>query len=93
MKSLIKIFAIIPVALFAWAVYCILSAPPDPLFGDPHRAAVIAYLNHRFMVAAYTIVWAIQLGYLAWLGMKWRSQKQEAERAGGPDHPGKSPAR
>jgi len=52
-----------------------------------------AILDHQFRVAAYIITWVIQLGYLAWLGMKWRAQKHEAERAGSLDHPGKSPAR
>jgi len=27
------------------------------------------------MQAAYTITWAIQLGYLAWLYMKWQARK------------------
>ena len=39
-----------------------------------------AILDHQFTVAAYVVTWAIQLGYLAWLGMKWRSQKREAAR-------------
>ena len=37
-----------------------------------------AILDHQFVVAAYVITWAIQLGYLAWLGMKWRAQKRSA---------------
>ena len=37
-----------------------------------------AILDHEFTVAAYVITWAVQLGYLAWLGMKWRAQKREA---------------
>ena len=28
-----------------------------------------AILDHQFVVAAYTVTWAIQLGYLAWLGL------------------------
>jgi hypothetical protein len=39
-----------------------------------------AILDHQFTVAAYAITWAIQLGYVAWLGMKWRAQKREAAR-------------
>ena len=35
-------------------------------------------LDHQFVVAAYTVTWVIQLGYLAWLGMKWRSEKRNA---------------
>jgi threonine/homoserine/homoserine lactone efflux protein len=40
-----------------------------------------AILDHQFRVAAYVITWCIQLGYLAWLGFQWRSQKREADRA------------
>jgi len=39
-----------------------------------------ALLDHQFMVAAYAVTWVIQLGYLAWLGIKWRAQKRDAER-------------
>lgn len=39
-----------------------------------------AVLDHQFTVAAYVITWAIQLGYLAWLGLKWRAQKRDADR-------------
>ena len=37
-------------------------------------------LDHQFTVAAYVVTWVIQLGYLSWLGMKWRAQKREAAR-------------
>ncbi|MGD0940836.1 MAG: hypothetical protein ABR905_14110 [Terracidiphilus sp.] len=37
-----------------------------------------AILDHQFTVAAYAITWAIQLAYLAWLGLKWRAQKRSA---------------
>jgi threonine/homoserine/homoserine lactone efflux protein len=37
-------------------------------------------LDHQFVAAAYTVTWAIQLGYLAYLGLKWRSEKRSAER-------------
>jgi hypothetical protein len=40
-----------------------------------------ALLDHQFTVAAYTVTWVIQLGYLAFLGLKWRAQKREAARA------------
>ena len=39
-----------------------------------------AILDHQFRVAAYIITWVIQLSYLAWLGLKWRAQKRDAER-------------
>jgi len=41
-----------------------------------------AILDHQFVVAAYVITWTVQLGYLAWLGLKWRDQKREATRLG-----------
>jgi threonine/homoserine/homoserine lactone efflux protein len=40
-----------------------------------------AILDHQFTVAAYAITWVIQLGYLAWLGLRWRAQKRKAARA------------
>jgi hypothetical protein len=39
-----------------------------------------AILDHQFRVAAYVVTWAVQLGYLSWLGLKWRAQKRVAAR-------------
>ena len=39
-----------------------------------------AILDHQFTVAAYVATWVIQLGYLAYVGLKWRAEKR-AERA------------
>ncbi|MFZ0744794.1 MAG: hypothetical protein WAM85_10330 [Terracidiphilus sp.] len=39
-----------------------------------------AIIDHEFVVAAYTVTWVLQLGYLAWLGLKWRAEKRIAER-------------
>ncbi len=39
-----------------------------------------AILDHQFTVAAYVVTWVIQLGYLAFLGLKWRNQKREKDR-------------
>jgi threonine/homoserine/homoserine lactone efflux protein len=39
-----------------------------------------AVLDHQFVVAAYAITWVLQLGYLAWLGIKWRAEKRNATR-------------
>jgi hypothetical protein len=36
-----------------------------------------ALLDHQFLVAAYTITWVLQLGYLGWIGLRWRAQKQK----------------
>jgi hypothetical protein len=38
-----------------------------------------AILNHEFTVAAYTVTWVIQLAYLAFLAIKWRSEKRSSE--------------
>ncbi len=37
-----------------------------------------AILDHQFVVAAYMVTWVLQLGYLAFLGMKWRSERRKA---------------
>jgi hypothetical protein len=37
-------------------------------------------LDHQFVVAAYTVTWVIQFGYLAFLAIKWRAQKRTATR-------------
>jgi hypothetical protein len=39
-----------------------------------------AIIDHEFVIAAYVITWVIQLGYLAFLGLKWRAQKRGAAR-------------
>ncbi|HEX7728698.1 MAG TPA: hypothetical protein VF392_06650 [Terracidiphilus sp.] len=36
-----------------------------------------AILDHQFLVAAYTITWALQLGYLAYVGLRWRAEKKK----------------
>jgi hypothetical protein len=41
-----------------------------------------ALLDHQFVVAAYSVTWAVQLGYVAWLAFKWRAQKRAAGRMG-----------
>ena len=43
-------------------------------------ASQAAILDHQFRVAAYVATWIIQLSYVAWLGLKWRAQKREADR-------------
>jgi len=39
-----------------------------------------AILDHQFRVAAYIATWVIQLGYLGWLGLKWRAAKRDGKR-------------
>ena len=36
-----------------------------------------AILDHQFVIAAYTVTWVLQLGYLAWLGLKWRAERDD----------------
>jgi threonine/homoserine/homoserine lactone efflux protein len=36
-------------------------------------------LDHQFVAAAYIVTWALQLGYLAWLGWKWRAERRNAD--------------
>ncbi len=40
----------------------------------------VALLDHRFRVAAYAVVWTIQLSYLAWLGLRWRALRRKDAR-------------
>ena len=40
-----------------------------------------AILDHQFVVAAYSITWILQLGYVLWIGLKWRAQKRSAARS------------
>lgn len=32
-------------------------------------------MAHRHLVLAYVITWTLQLGYLGFLGLKWRRDK------------------
>lgn len=34
-------------------------------------------MGNKFLVAAYCCTWAIQLGYLLWMVVKWQSQKSK----------------
>jgi hypothetical protein len=40
----------------------------------------VQILDHEFVVAAYTVTWVLQLGYLARLALKWRAEKRAHER-------------
>jgi hypothetical protein len=42
-----------------------------------------AILDHQFVVAAYTVTWVIQLGYLAFLTLKWRTEKRKGRSNSG----------
>jgi hypothetical protein len=32
-------------------------------------------VGHSYMVAAFCITWAVQLGYVLWMLVKWQGQK------------------
>lgn len=77
----------VPLALFARACWLVFGAPPEPPFdwrlhmSQADHDAIVATLNHLYTRAAYTITWAIQLGYVAWLFVRWQSQKQSAAKS------------
>jgi hypothetical protein len=77
-KLFFSLLAIIAVGLFVRVAYLVLSSPPEPALTAPDHDAVVAQLNHMFRQAAYTITWAIQLGYVSWLGLNWQKQKKAA---------------
>jgi hypothetical protein len=72
------LLALISAALFARVAFLVLASPAEPALNAPNHDAIVAQLNHMFRQAAYAITWAIQLGYLAWLGLKWRTQEPGA---------------
>jgi hypothetical protein len=41
----------------------------------------VALIDHQYTVAAYAITWIIQLGYVAWLALRWRAQNRAARTA------------
>jgi cellobiose-specific phosphotransferase system component IIC len=79
------IFAL-PVVLFGWACTLLLLAPAEPPFDWMNSMSVVdhnalvAHIDHHYTVATYVITWAIQLGYLAWLGLRWQTQKRGSAR-------------
>ena len=80
-KSLSILLTLLSVGLAAGAVYLIASAPPEPPPDWPahmamqQHAILVAPIDHAYRVAAYLITWAIQVGYLGWLAIKWRAPK------------------
>ena len=39
---------------------------------------MVAPIDHAYRVTAYIVTWALQLGYLAYVAMKWAGQDGEA---------------
>jgi uncharacterized membrane protein len=78
-KLALGLIVAVPLALLAWTAHLILSAPPADWNQNPTEAQIqtaAAMRDHLYMQAAYTVTWAIQLGYLARLVMKWQAQKR-----------------
>jgi hypothetical protein len=87
-KTAARIFAAVPIALLAWAVFTLLTAPPEPP-GDwrlhmtqAQHDVMVAPIDHAYRVTAYIVTWALQLGYLAYVAMKWAGQERESARPG-----------
>lgn len=75
-KFFFSLLALLSAALFVRVAYLVLASPSEPALTAPNHDAIVDQLNHMFRQAAYSITWAIQLGYVAWLGFKWRSEKE-----------------
>ena len=81
-KLAIGLLFALPAALLGWACFLILFAPSEPPIDWMRHIPVVdhddlvAHLDHLYLVAAYAVTWAIQLGYLAWLGLRWQAQKR-----------------
>ena len=79
-KTLARIAALVPIALFAWAIFTLSTAPAEPA-GDwrlhltqQQHDLMVAPIDHAYRVTAYILTWAIQFGYLAYVGLKWSAQ-------------------
>ncbi len=76
----------VPIVLFLWACFLVFAAPPEPPFdwrahmSQAEHDSIVATLNHLYTRAAYTVTWAVQLGYAAWLLVRWQSQKRSLTR-------------
>lgn len=83
-KTAARIAVVVPIALFAWAIFTLVTAPPEPPadwslhMTQAQHDLMIAPIDHAFRVAAYIVTWAIQLGYLSSMGLKWSAQKRNA---------------
>lgn len=76
------------VIMIVYLIKCPAEPPPE-WYGLNHspandiiiaqRESTIAAINHAFRVAAFALTWTIQLGYVAWLALRWQAQKR-AER-------------
>ena len=65
-KMIATLLTLVAAGLAVWSLYLLVSAPDDA-----------AALNHAYRVSAYAVTWAIQLGYLAWMAVRWQKQSRE----------------
>jgi len=92
-KLAVGLIVALPIALLGWACFLVLFAPAEPPFdwmnsmSVADHNALVALIDHQYTVAAYVITWAIQLGYLAWLGLRWQAQKHDPARSSTPLFP------
>ena len=82
-KTHARIAALVPIALFAWAIFTLATAPAEPA-GDwrlhltqQQHDLMVAPIDHAYRVTAYILTWAIQFGYLAYVGIKWSAQSSQ----------------
>lgn len=77
MTRFILPLAVIVAAALLGGAYFWATHPPA------YAVSAAEIIDHHFVVAAYTVTWVVQLSYLTFLGLKWRSQKRAAERTDG----------
>lgn len=82
-KVLATLLSLAAVALAIWSIYLLVTAPVEPgadwrlSMSEEQHAALIAPINHAYRVSAYAVTWAIQLGYLGWMALRWEKQARE----------------
>ena len=92
-KLAISLIVALPIAFLGWACFLVLFAPSEPpidwmnSMSVADHNALVALIDHQYTVAAYVITWAIQLGYLAWLGLRWQANKLDTARSSNPLFP------
>lgn len=83
-KFFATILALASAGFAFFAVYSMVSAPAEPARGwrmhmsEQQHALLIAPIDHAYRVSAYAITWAVQLGYLGWIALKWSATHDEA---------------
>lgn len=82
-RVLATLLSLAAAALAIWSIYLLISAPAEPAsnwrmsMSEEQHALLITPINHAYRVSAYAVTWAIQLGYLAWMSVRWEKQARE----------------